>query len=365
VDPLDLLDESINAAEDTLHRSSGARFRLREMIINEVSYVDRAANKRRFLLVKRASGPGEAMGAKNQAGDKKPDAKLDDQAKNSVLSLTSATKNTMAEGLTGALGRMVEVANAIKGAEEVEEDDKVVLPIDIGKQLRSAVASVAEVAGAVFKREDNQAVDALMKVAETSMMLAEAVAEEGEISAEVVARTKQMSELLLAVADRCDDDTDVDDAEKRAKAQDDRIAELEGQVKALLEAKDTNKADAKDDTKDGDKKDDPPAVSKSDEKLDALVGAVAALTEAVKAGNQPKADDKADDKDDDKGDDLAKRLEDLEKDNAVLKNKLEKALDDPPARGSSERTPTNKSNGGRKIFPERYNDPVFDPEPGA
>jgi hypothetical protein len=339
------------------------------MIINEVSYVDRAANKRRFLLVKRASGSGEAMGAKNQKGDSKPDPKLDDQEKNTVLSLTSATKNTMAEGLTGALGRMVEVANAIKGAEEVEEDDKVILPIDIGKQLRAAVASVAEVAGAVFKREDNQAVDALMKVAETSMMLAEQVAEDGEISAEVVARTKQMSELLVAVADR-GDDTDVDDAEKRAQANEERIAELEGQVKALLEG--TNKtddkgnADNKDgDNKDDDKKDDPPAVNKSDEKLDALIGAVAGLTEAVKAG-PPKVDDKDNKDDDNKGDDLAKRLEDLEKNNAVLKDKLEKALDDPPARGSSDRTPTNKSaNGGRKVFPERYNDPVHDPEPGA
>ena len=48
-----LLDRAIANARDALNKDRRARFRLKDILTEEVSFVDRAANKRRFLLVKR------------------------------------------------------------------------------------------------------------------------------------------------------------------------------------------------------------------------------------------------------------------------------------------------------------------------
>lgn len=54
------LDRAITRARDALTRERKARFRLKDILVEEVSLVDRAANKRRFLLVKRDGDSGTA-----------------------------------------------------------------------------------------------------------------------------------------------------------------------------------------------------------------------------------------------------------------------------------------------------------------
>jgi hypothetical protein len=49
-----MADEGSTASETAAHDGSGVH-RLRAIVAEEVSFVDRAANKRRFLLVKRSS----------------------------------------------------------------------------------------------------------------------------------------------------------------------------------------------------------------------------------------------------------------------------------------------------------------------
>ena len=341
---LDLLDEILNDAEDVLHNDSGAQFRLREIIVDEVSLVDRAANKRRFLLIKRDSS-GDGMSDNNNS---------DSQNKgdgDSGFSLTSEAKNAVAAGLSEALAVAVEVANAVKAAEEVEDEKATMLPMDVGKQLRCAASKMLDVLrDHVFKRGDQgQVIEVLVKVAEMSMLLAEEVATSGEVDAEIVARVKQMSELLSAVASDKTDDDDVDKNETRLKEAEKKVEDLQAQVAQLLEA-------AKGGT---------PPKKDGDDKIDALTAQVAALAEQMKQGAKPAAGNGDGNADGDKGDDVAKRLDDLEKQNKSLRSKLDKALEDPPSRASTS-TRTEKSGGdGPRVFPAVYNHPVHDPQEGA
>jgi len=346
------LDETLNEDEDALC-ASGAQFRLRDMLIDEISYVDRAANKRRFLLVKRAPGSGEAMGDAQQVdGDTATSApqKLDDQTQNPILSLTSETKNSLATGLTSALGHMVEVATAVKAAEETTEQGQLCLPVALGKQLRSAVGTVIRLLSShVFKQDNKQVIEALAQVADTCMMLAEQVSEEDVDLSEVAARVKQMSELLTAVADRCDDtqapdEPQPDTVQQSSEGSDDTTTTDEG----------TQKSEESD-------------VAKLTSVVALLVEQLKQCVVPVVAPTTTKSETDVQDSAAQLENEVTQRLAELEKANAVLKAKLEKAFEEPPQRASGS-TPTQKAaaqnGGGRIIFPLMYNNSVHDPLQG-
>lgn len=109
-------DAVLQAAIGAL-RASGARFRLKDILVEEVSFVDRAANKRRFLVVKH----GDSM-----AEQKESVAKVE---------LPKPVKSVMMRMLTEALERLVSVVNAVKDAEETDAELETPVPAEIGNEI--------------------------------------------------------------------------------------------------------------------------------------------------------------------------------------------------------------------------------------
>ncbi len=181
--------------------------RLRDILVEEVSLVDRAANKRRFLVVKRsgdmadesnadtdvekakkkpaaaasetedeqkrkkpASGDDEADDAekaRKPSSDDEPDDEETEKAKKppeeeetddgektpkrkQALAIPPPLKEAMLRMLTEALERLMALANRIKEATEPEGDDaEAGLPEDIGAEL----SAIAELLGSTDKRK--------------------------------------------------------------------------------------------------------------------------------------------------------------------------------------------------------------------
>jgi hypothetical protein len=159
--------------------------RLRDIVVDEVSLVDRAANQRRFLVVKRspdmadestasADGSGVEKAKKKPAGaeavdeekarkkpadDEEKDAsdtekargaaKDDDEeeedaegeptkkARKQELVLAAPVKEALLRVLTDALERLMALANAIKEAAEPEDGDSGEMPKDVTSELEA------------------------------------------------------------------------------------------------------------------------------------------------------------------------------------------------------------------------------------
>lgn len=181
--------------------------RLRDIVVEEVSLVDRAANQRRFLVVKRspdmadettatadtkpdspkaiakakkkpaedevvdeekakkkpadseeedatdaekARGPakGDAEDGEDDGEEKKKQRKQDDE-----LVLAPAVKEALLRVLTDALERLMALANTIKEAGEPEEGDDGEMPDDVTTEL----GAVAEMLSGIDKRKRSKA----------------------------------------------------------------------------------------------------------------------------------------------------------------------------------------------------------------
>ena len=111
-------DAAIETALQAL-RASGARFRLRDILVEEVSLVDRAANKRRFLVVK----SGSTM------------SKTDEPESVAKVDLPKPVKEGLLRMLTEALERLVSVANLVRDANETEEQMQQPVPKSVGAEI--------------------------------------------------------------------------------------------------------------------------------------------------------------------------------------------------------------------------------------
>lgn len=101
-----------------------ARFRLHDILVEEVSVVDRAANKRRFLMVKSAGTAGAKM-------DNDP-TKPNEATK---LALSKGTKESLLGVLEKSLKDLVEVTTLVKNATEDAADEAIPTEITTGLQV--------------------------------------------------------------------------------------------------------------------------------------------------------------------------------------------------------------------------------------
>lgn len=143
------------AAKFLVKQDPEARFRLRDILVEEVSFVDRAANRRRFLVVKHRGGtpmgqhankvrkddedpnaPGQGAGSEGEdpnAGDGAGDADKQD------VMLPTSVKEGLLRILTEALERLVSVTNEVKGAEESSDESETPMPEDMGEEIGAIV----------------------------------------------------------------------------------------------------------------------------------------------------------------------------------------------------------------------------------
>jgi hypothetical protein len=119
---LKTFDKALEGALSFLGRitPAGAHTRLHNIDVEEVSFVDRAANKRQFLIVKRE----DAM---------------------NKIKLTATGRDNLLEKLTKALEDLVVVSDAVKDAEIVEEETP---NEELAEKLASVNVIIKEVLGA-------------------------------------------------------------------------------------------------------------------------------------------------------------------------------------------------------------------------
>jgi hypothetical protein len=198
------------AAELVARREDGEAegvHRLRDIVVEEVSLVDRAANKRRFLVVKRSDDMADESSAdtdvekakkKPAAADasdpaderKKPGAGETDDAEKArkppaadeddeedtakaaapseeeepagakktpkrkqALAVAAPVKDALLRAITVALERLMALANSIKDATEPDEGDDATMPEEVGNEL----AAIAELLGSIDKRKATKA----------------------------------------------------------------------------------------------------------------------------------------------------------------------------------------------------------------
>ncbi len=200
------MNEASAKAESSEDDAEGVH-RLRDIVVEEVSLVDRAANKRRFLIVKRSGDmadensvdadvekakkkptTGDVSDAEDEQKRKKPAAGDADEAEKArtpsdddeedaddktekakeppkddeepegakkapkrkqALAIPAAVKEAILRALTEALERLMALANSIKDASEPEEDDDASMPEGVSDEL----AAIAELLAGIDKRK--------------------------------------------------------------------------------------------------------------------------------------------------------------------------------------------------------------------
>lgn len=116
---------ALAAALTAVGKDAQAEAMLRDIRPEELSFVDRAANRRQFLLVKRGSG-GTTMG----------DLKLQQTLRDETL-----------RKLSDPLSRLAEAATKVKSAEVAEGDEGAALPSDLTGEVTAAAAELQKAFG--------------------------------------------------------------------------------------------------------------------------------------------------------------------------------------------------------------------------
>lgn len=139
-------------------------YQLLDIIAEEVSDVDRAANKRTYLVVKRRTDmkTKEQLGAEivedadgkltaiDKAGDEDDDEKKKqaappdkekDESKQALV-IPGPVKQALLKTTTEALERLMAIVNAIKGAEETDEKPEKPTPDSVARELRAVSQSL-------------------------------------------------------------------------------------------------------------------------------------------------------------------------------------------------------------------------------
>lgn len=116
--------------DDTLHR-------LEDIETEEVSVVDNAANKRKFLVVKNSEESNMPIGPEVVEGS---NGFLTTRA---PVALTSEIQKSIVDTLSKALEGLGVIVEAAKGAEIVKADDEIKIPDEMMKSITEAVDSIS------------------------------------------------------------------------------------------------------------------------------------------------------------------------------------------------------------------------------
>lgn len=334
-----MLQSIIDDASDILRPD--ANYELSDIDVEEVSIVDHAANKRRFLIIKNR---GVDMGGKKEEVSKEG------------FSLKSETKAAAAAALSESLGYLVKVAESVKGSTEAE-DGAALLPNEILKSLQVVSKGISKllIAHSVEKGVSELA-EVLVTVSESTLSLAEEIAVDGEVKEDVVAKMAEVSDLMSAVMKKLKGEEAPAEVDTDKNAEPGTGATSEVEEEPAVEEVDTDKNSEID-----------PAIKTLMESVAQTNAAVAALAQSMQT---MQATTKAEEVKEES--DLAKQLAAVQKsleardeDLAKVRAALDAINEAPPSRVSGTQTaPTGVAkNSGRVIFPEEYNNPIFDPEP--
>jgi DNA repair exonuclease SbcCD ATPase subunit len=132
------------------------------MVVEEVSLVDRAANKHRFLVVKRDAPmkdtPETEQPNEDETPEKAPPKKKPVRGK--------AKKADTADAIATATGILERLTAAVGALGEASDDDAEELLIELASELSEAAAEIAEVAGVAEGDEEETETDKRAPVSE-------------------------------------------------------------------------------------------------------------------------------------------------------------------------------------------------------
>lgn len=121
-------------------------YRLSDMRTKEVSVVDRAANKKKFLIIKRSDPMKELTEKAN--GELTVSGKTESVV---VLSMAKAWKSAIADGAVVALEKLTALIETVKGATEVEDVDELEFPTEIVKELAEIAEAIQVIPAGIEK----------------------------------------------------------------------------------------------------------------------------------------------------------------------------------------------------------------------
>lgn len=171
-----LLDDLLFKARGIL----GAKFRLRDIEVEEVSLVDRAANRRKFLVIKRGTHMESAI------------EKIEEQASPTVL-------QSLADGLV----KLVEIVTSVKAAVEADASvENNALDATVVEAVKGVVATLLSVVPQEAAKAEGMLSRTLREVSEVAMSLAQSVAESEELKPEDLEGVKNIAGKLMAVIEQ-------------------------------------------------------------------------------------------------------------------------------------------------------------------
>jgi hypothetical protein len=340
-----LLDIAVSNARALL--SSDAKYKLSDIHVEEVSIVDKPANQHTFLVVKRDSSNNAKIGY--DSNSKESLDKLLPSPQNKVKANKKSEDKHMSkliDNIAKSLAQLTEFAKAVKDA--TKEDGTVDLSDELRKELSSISSEMSKVfvAHGMAKASDTvlQTVEGLVQISELSMLIAEDIAVSGEISDEVTSQMTKISSLLGSIT-KSDAEPEpapaVEPEPEPAPAADPTPAVEPAPAAATSSEPSINEALIA-------------QMSRLTTSIDGMVAAQAKSAEPALAA-APTADDenKA----------IQKQIDDLKAENASMATKLKKAIEEPPARGSSGRSVRKGTDDKPKltVFPIEYNHEIHDP----
>jgi hypothetical protein len=161
------------------HELLGAKFRLKDIEVEEVSIVDRAANRRKFLVVKRGSAMSDEI------------KKVEEQAP------------TVLQALSDGLGKLVGIVERVKQAMETTPEVEKSLDSSLASELHLVGTSLLKVAEIPVDTSKAEGVltQTLRSVAETAMSIAQSVAESAQLKPSDLEGVKALAAKLMSVCE--------------------------------------------------------------------------------------------------------------------------------------------------------------------
>jgi hypothetical protein len=136
-----MIEESPPGKSEGVHR-------LVDMVVEEVSLVDRAANKHRFLVVKRDAP------MKDDTESKTDDAETPEAAPPPKPKKKPAKKADTADAIATATGILERLTTAVELLGEASDDDADQILIELAGELSEAASEIAEAAGVAEDEEE-------------------------------------------------------------------------------------------------------------------------------------------------------------------------------------------------------------------
>lgn len=172
------------------------KHRLHDISVDEVSTVDRAANRRRFLILKRSDEMGDSPEViKDEDGNlitKKPD----DAADKAELMIPGPVKEAVTRSATEALNRLQSLVNMVKTAGATDEESKTPLPAKIGAELKAVagmLGGIGEKYPSPMSKDEDGAGDGEVEKADDG-------------SAKILAALEDLKKLLAEPTEKAEDE---------------------------------------------------------------------------------------------------------------------------------------------------------------